>query len=95
MLKAILRLKLASLKAQLEYPANFFMQVASIALIGFLGIPSLLLLTRAFPSIGGWDFDMLGFMVALKQMAGGVHHGLFFGNLIQLSGCFIPALCSG
>jgi ABC-2 type transport system permease protein len=78
MLKAILRLKLAALKAQLEYPANFFMQVASIALIGFLGIPSLLLLTRAFPSIGGWDFTMLGFMVALKQMAGGIHHGFFF-----------------
>jgi len=78
MLKAILQLKLASLKAQLEYPANFIMQVASIALIGLLGIPSLLLLTTAFPSIGGWDFYMLGFMVALKQMAGGVHHGFFF-----------------
>jgi ABC-2 type transport system permease protein len=54
------------------------MQVASIALIGLLGIPSLLLLTRAFPSIGGWDFHMLGFMIALKQMAGGIHHALFF-----------------
>jgi ABC-2 type transport system permease protein len=54
------------------------MQVASIALIGFLGIPSLLLLTRAFPSIGGWNFYMLGFMIALKQMAGGIHHALFF-----------------
>ena len=78
MLKTILRLKLKSLKAQLEYPANFVMQVASIALIGFLSIPSLLLLTTAFPSIGGWDFYMLGFMAALRQMAEGIHHGLFF-----------------
>ena len=78
MLKTILQLKLNSLKAQLEYPANFCMQIASIALIGFLGIPSLLLLTSAFPSIGGWDFYMLGFMAALRHMAGGVHHGFFF-----------------
>jgi ABC-2 type transport system permease protein len=78
MLRTILKLKLQSLKAQLEYPANFFMQVASIALIGFLGIPALLLLTSAFPSIGGWDFYMLGFMAALREMAGGIHHGLFF-----------------
>jgi ABC-2 type transport system permease protein len=78
MLKTILRLKLQSLKAQLVYPANFFMQIASIALIGFLGIPSLLLLTSAFPSIGGWDFTMLGFMAALRHMAGGIHHGFFF-----------------
>ena len=78
MLKTILRLKLQSLKAQLAYPASFCMQVASIALIGFLGIPSLLLLTSAFPSLGGWDFYMLGFMVALRKMAGGIHHGFFF-----------------
>ena len=78
MLKTILKLKLVSLQAQLEYPANFVMQVATIALIGFLGIPALLLLTTAFPSIGGWDFYMLGFMAALRQMARGVHHGLFF-----------------
>jgi len=78
MLKTILRLKLKSLQAQLEYPANFIMQIATIALIGLLGIPSLLLLTTAFPSIGGWDFYMLGFMAALRQMAKGIHHGFFF-----------------
>ena len=78
MLKTILYLKLKSLKAQLEYPANFVMRVATIALIGFLSIVSLLLITTAFPSVGGWDFNMVGFMVALKQMAGGVHHGFFF-----------------
>jgi ABC-2 type transport system permease protein len=77
MLKTILYLKFKSLQAQLEYPASFFLQVASIALIGLLGIPSLLLLTRAFPSIGGWDFYTLGFMIALKQIAGGIHHALF------------------
>jgi ABC-2 type transport system permease protein len=78
MLKTILYLKFKSLQAKLAYPASFAMQTASIALIGLLGIPSLLLLTRAFPSIGGWDFYMLGFMIALKQMAGGIHHALFF-----------------
>ncbi|MBN1583952.1 MAG: ABC-2 family transporter protein [Anaerolineae bacterium] len=78
MLKTILKLKLKSLQAQLAYPANFMMQVVSIALIGFLGIPALLLLTTAFPSIGGWDFYMLGFMAALREMAGGIHHGFFF-----------------
>jgi ABC-2 type transport system permease protein len=78
MLKTILRLKLESLKAQLEYPANFCMQIATIALIGLLDIPWLLLLTSAFPSLGGWDFTMLGFMAALRQMAKGIHHGFFF-----------------
>jgi ABC-2 type transport system permease protein len=78
MLRAVLRLKLKSARAQLAYPANFCMQIASVALIGFLGIPSLLLLTSAFPSIGGWDFYMLGFMAALRHMAAGIHHGLFF-----------------
>jgi ABC-2 type transport system permease protein len=75
--KIILLLKLKSLKAQLQYPANFAMQVVSVGLTGFLGIPTLLLLTSAFPSIGGWDFGKLGFMVALVQMAKGVHHALF------------------
>jgi ABC-type uncharacterized transport system permease subunit len=56
MLKTILYLKLKSLQAQLAYPASFGMQVASIALIGFLGIPALLLLKTAFPSIGGLAF---------------------------------------
>jgi ABC-2 type transport system permease protein len=53
------------------------MQVAGVSLTGFLGIPALLILTRAFPSIGGWSFWQLGFMVALMQMAQGVHHALF------------------
>ena len=78
MIKTILYLKLKSLKAQLAYPASFFLQVASISLIGFLGIPALWLLTSAFPSIGGWDFYMLGFMSALQDLAGGIYHGLFF-----------------
>lgn len=78
MIKTILTLKLKSLKAQLAYPASFCLQVVSIALIGFLGIPALLLLTRAFPSIGDWDFYMLGFMSALQNLAGGIHHALFF-----------------
>ncbi len=78
MLKAILLLKLNSFKAQLQYPASFLTQVLSVALIGFLSILSLLVLLAAFPSIGGWGFYPLGFMLALRQMAHGLHHGLFF-----------------
>ena len=78
MLKVILLLKLKSLKAQLQYPVSFITQVASIALIGLLRIPSLLILTSAFPIVGGWNFWDLGFMAALSFMAHGVHHGLFF-----------------
>jgi ABC-2 type transport system permease protein len=81
MLRTILRLKLRSLKAQLEYPANFLMQIATVALVGLLSIPSLLLLTSAFPSIGGWGFSMLAFMAGLRHMAAGVHHALFFSLL--------------
>jgi ABC-2 type transport system permease protein len=76
-LKIILLLKFKSLKAQLEYPANLFMEVANTALIGFLGILALLILMRAFPSVGGWGFWKLGFMAALMHMAKGVHHALF------------------
>jgi ABC-2 type transport system permease protein len=77
-LKIVLLLKLKSLKAQLEYPTNFALEILSIALIGLIGIPSMLILTNAFPSIGGWGFWELGFMVSLLLMAKGVHHGLFF-----------------
>jgi len=76
-LKIVLTLKYKSLKAQLEHPANFMMQILAVSLVGFLGIPALLILTRAFPSVGGWSFWELGFMVALMQMAQGVHHLLF------------------
>lgn len=77
MVKIVLLLKLKSLRAQLEYPANFLMQVVSVGLVGSTGILALLILTSAFPSIGGWDFWKLGFMMALMQMVKGVHHALF------------------
>jgi ABC-2 type transport system permease protein len=77
MLKIILMLKLKSLKAQLEYPANFFLEVSSVGLIGFLEIVVLLILTSAFPSVGGWGFYELGFMVALVQLVKGVHNVFF------------------
>ena len=77
MLKILLLLKVKSLKAQLQHPTNFVMEVLGVSLTGFLGIPALLILTRAFPSIGGWTFWQLGYMVSLMQMAQGVHHALF------------------
>ena len=77
MLKIVLLLKCKSLKAQLEYPANLLMEVLSVGLTGFAGILALVLLTSAFPSVGGWGFEKVGFMVALMQMAKGVHHALF------------------
>jgi ABC-2 type transport system permease protein len=76
--KLFLLLKLKSFRAQLQYPASFFTQIFSVSLIGLLRIPSLLLLTYAFPSIGGWDFWQLAFMASIYFMAHGVHHGLFF-----------------
>ena len=78
MLKVIFLLKLKSLKAQLQYPTSFIVQIFSINLIGLLRIPSLLILTSAFPTVGGWDFWKLAFLAALSLMAHGVHHGLFF-----------------
>ena len=60
MLKTILYLKFKSLQAKLAYPASFAMQIASIALIGLLGIPSLLLLTRPFRRSGGGIFTCWG-----------------------------------
>jgi ABC-2 type transport system permease protein len=76
-LKIVLLLKYKSLKAQLQHPINFAMEVLGVSLTGFLSIPLLLILTQSFPSIGGWTFWQLGFMVALLQMAQGVHHALF------------------
>lgn len=78
MLRVILLLKWKSLKAQLQYSESFAVQIASVALTGLLRIPALLILTRAFDTIGGWDFPELALLVALVQMAHGVHHALFF-----------------
>lgn len=78
MLKILLLLKVKSLKAQFQYPTSFITQVISIALIGFLRIPALFILTSTFPDVGGWNVWNLAFMAGLWFMAHGVHHGLFF-----------------
>lgn len=77
LVRLILYLKWKSLKIELQYPGNFLLQVLGIGSMGLLYIIEIWLLTRAFPSVGGWDFWQLGFMTGLFQMALGVYHALF------------------
>jgi ABC-2 type transport system permease protein len=77
-LKTVLLLKWKSLAAQFQYSESFAIEILTVSLIGLLRIPGLLILTGAFGSIGGWDFHELVFLVALVQMAHGLHHALFF-----------------
>lgn len=77
MLKMILLLKWNSLRAQLQYPANFAIHVLGISMIGLVDILVILALTNAFQSIGGWGFWELGFMSSLWRMSHGIHHVLF------------------
>ena len=78
MTKMVLLLKWKSLLAQLQYSESFAIQIASISLIGFLRVPGLVILTRAFGTVGGWGLWDLVFLAALVQMAHGLHHALFF-----------------
>lgn len=78
MLRIILLLKWKSLKAQLQYNESFAVQMISVSFVGFLRFPALLILTSSFGDIGGWSIWDLTFLIALVQMAHGVHHALFF-----------------
>lgn len=79
MLRAYWLMKIQSFKAQLEYPANFFLNLASVSLSGFAEIAAILLLTAAFESIGGWNFWQVGFMAGLWRLAHCLHQALFLG----------------
>jgi ABC-2 type transport system permease protein len=77
-LRMVLLLKWKSFLAQLQYSESFVIQIASVSLIGFLRVPGLLILTRAFGTVGGWGLWDLVLLAALVQMAHGLHHALFF-----------------
>jgi len=79
MLRAFWLMKMQSLKAQLEYPANFLLTLLSISLSGFADIAAILLLTAAFESIGGWNFWQVGFMAGLWRLAHSLYQALFLG----------------
>lgn len=79
MLRAFVLIKVQSIKAALQYPANFFLDVVGVSLTGFAEALVILLLTSAFQSIGGWNFWQVGFMAALWRLAHSLHHALFLG----------------
>jgi ABC-2 type transport system permease protein len=77
MLKLFLLLKWKSLKAELQYPANFISGLLGTSLIGVTDIMLLLIPVTAFKTIGGWNFWELGFMFSLWKMSHGLHEALF------------------
>lgn len=77
MLRILLLLKWKSLKAELQYPVNFFVGLLGTSLIGVMDILLLLIPVTAFHTIGGWDFWELGFMFSLWKMSHGLHEALF------------------
>lgn len=77
MLRVIALLKIKSLKAQLQYPVNFFISVVGMSFIGAMDILLILIPASAFQSIGGWGFWELGFMFSLWKMSHGIHQALF------------------
>ena len=79
MLRAFFLIKKQSLKAALQYPANFLLDVVGVSLTGFAEVLVILLLTSAFQAIGGWDFWQVGFMAGLWRLSHSLHHALFLG----------------
>lgn len=79
MLRAFWLIKKQSLKAAIEYPVNFLMDVVGVSLTGFGEALVVLLLTGAFQSIGGWNFWQVCFMAALWRLSHSLHHALFLG----------------
>jgi len=79
MLRAFFLIKTQSLKAALQYPANFILDVIGVSLTGFAEVLVILLLTSAFQTIGGWDFWQVGFMAGLWRLSHSLHHALFLG----------------
>ena len=77
MLRIFWMLKLKSLKAELQYPLNFFSALIGTSFIGLTDIMLLWVPVTAFQTIGGWDFWELGFMFSLWKMAHGLHEALF------------------
>jgi len=79
MLRAFLLIKYQSIKAALQYPVNFLLDVAGVSATGFAEVLVVFLLISAFQSIGGWDFWQIGFMAALWRLSHALHHALFLG----------------
>jgi ABC-2 type transport system permease protein len=79
MLRVYWLMKMQSFKAQLEYPANFFLTLVSVSLSGFAEIAAIMLLTAAFQTIGGWNFWQVGFMAGLWRLAHSLNLALFLG----------------
>ncbi len=79
MLRAFWLIKIQSVKAALQYPANFFLDVLGVGLNGFAEVLVVLLLTAAFQAIGGWNFWQVGFMAGLWRLSHSLHHALFLG----------------
>jgi ABC-2 type transport system permease protein len=77
LLRILFRLKIKSLKAELQYPVNFIIGILGYSFIGLLDILLLLIPLSAFQTIGNWDFWELGFMFALWKMSHGLHEALF------------------
>jgi ABC-type uncharacterized transport system permease subunit len=88
MLNIILRLKLKSLKAQLQYPLNFLIGVFGTSCIGAADILLLLIPAKAFQRIGGWNFWELGFMFSFAFMAYYPTHYFFQLDAQIYSGVF-------
>jgi ABC-2 type transport system permease protein len=79
MLRAFFLIKIQSVKAALQYPVNFILDVVGVSLTGFAEALVVLLLTSAFESIGGWDFWQVAFMTALWRLSNSLHQALFLG----------------
>lgn len=79
MIRAFLFMKRQSLKAQLQYPANFMLNILGVSLAGFAEALAVFLLTTAFTGIGGWNFWQVGFLAGLWRLAHSLHHALFLG----------------
>jgi len=79
MLRSFWIIKVQSIKAALQYPTNFILDVLGVGLNGFAEVLVILLLTTAFQSIGGWSFWQVGFMAGLWRLSHSLHQALFLG----------------
>ncbi len=79
MWRACFLMKTHSLRAQLQYPANFLFNILGVSASGFAEVLAIFLLTAAFTSLGGWSFWQVGWMAGLWRLAHSLHQALFLG----------------
>jgi ABC-2 type transport system permease protein len=73
----------ASLKGQMQYRANFLIEVTMGLVYQGTGVLFLWIVLSRFQALGGWTLGEIAFLFGLRLLVHGMQ-GIIFGNLIQV-----------